>query len=112
MVDNGDKRLDRKYLINAVIAISAVLICAIFYVLFLMVEWTSEWTKVALEHFRVTVWLPIAAALAFFVVAFFETTAGRIQFEFLGFKFAGASGPILMWILCFLSVVFAVRTLW
>jgi hypothetical protein len=46
-------------------------------------------------------------ATAFFVVALLKVTSGPIEFEALGFKFHGASGPIVLWIFSFLAVVTA-----
>jgi hypothetical protein len=53
-----------------------------------------------------------AAAGAFTVVALFRTTEGKIKFEAFWLKFEGASGPIVMWILCFLAIVAGIKTLW
>lgn len=67
--------------------------------------------EIALNHFAATVGLP-SAALAALCVVFLESTTGRIEFEGLGFKFKGASGPIVLWVVCFLAIAAAIKLLW
>ncbi|MDO9311465.1 MAG: hypothetical protein Q7T85_07180 [Nitrosomonas sp.] len=64
------------------------------------------------QHPAATIGIGISAISAFFVVAVLELTGGAIQFEVLGFKFQGAAGQVVLWVLCFLSMVFAVWFLW
>jgi hypothetical protein len=47
----------------------------------------------------------MAATTSFSIVSLFKVTNGPIEFEALGFKFHGASGPVVLWLLCFLAVV-------
>jgi hypothetical protein len=83
------------------------------FVLFIVAEWTNPaWSNVAFEHFPATVGLPAAAAAAFVVCALFRTAEGKIRFAILGLRFEGASGPIVMWVLCFLAIAAAIRLLW
>jgi len=42
----------------------------------------------------------------------FRTTEGQIKFDALGFHFEGASGPIVMWVICFLAITLAIKVLW
>lgn len=64
------------------------------------------------EHVRAIVGLPIAAVSAFCIVVVLEATSGNIEFEALGFKFRGASGPVVLWVLSFIVFVLAIRVLW
>ena len=64
------------------------------------------------EHVRAIVGLPMAAASAFCVVVTLEATSGKIEFKVLGFEFKGASGPVVLWVLCFLVFVLSLRVLW
>ena len=34
------------------------------------------------------------------------------KFSFLGFEFEGASGPVVLWVLCFLAQMFGIWLLW
>jgi hypothetical protein len=56
--------------------------------------------------------LPYAAFFALYLVSIFESANGPIEFELLGLKFKGASGPIIFWVLIFLSAVLALKLLW
>jgi len=49
---------------------------------------------------------------AFCLVAVLEVSRGSIEFEVVGFKFRGASGPVILWVMCFLAMVFALWSLW
>jgi hypothetical protein len=64
------------------------------------------------EHVRAIVGIPMAAGSTFCLVNVLEAFSGRIEFEALGLKFKGASGPIVLWVLSFLAFVLAIRVLW
>ena len=75
--------------------------------------WQGGWISELLrEHYVFFVGLPFAAMLAYFLVATLESTRGLIEFEALGMKFKGASGPIIMWVVVFLAIVVAIRLVW
>ena len=59
-----------------------------------------------------TIGIGISAISAFCLVGVLEVSRGPIEFEVLGFKFRGASGPVTLWILCFLAIIFALWLLW
>jgi hypothetical protein len=56
--------------------------------------------------------LPTGALAALCIVLFLEAKSGYIEFEGFGFKFRGASGEIVLWVICFLAIVSAVKLLW
>ena len=56
--------------------------------------------------------VPLAALMALCVVIILEWTTGQIKLKVLGFELEGASGPILLWVCCFLAIVAAVRAFW
>jgi len=64
------------------------------------------------QHPASTIGIGISAVPAFFIVAVLELTAGAVQFEALGFKFRGAAGQVVLWVLCFFAMVFATWLLW
>jgi len=64
------------------------------------------------EHVHAVVGIPMAAVYAFCVVLTLEASSGPIEFEALGFKFRGASGPVVLWVFSFLGFVLAIRLLW
>jgi hypothetical protein len=56
--------------------------------------------------------LPTAALASLCIVLFLEAKSGRIEFEGFGFKFRGASGEIILWVICFFAIVTAIKLLW
>jgi hypothetical protein len=72
--------------------------------------WENE--DIVYTHFPAIVGLPMAAALSFLLIILLPAAYGRIEFEALGIKLKGASGPIILWIICFIVVVVAIKLLW
>jgi hypothetical protein len=70
------------------------------------------WREVEFNHFPATVGLPVAAVGAFLIVSMFRTTQGTITIRVVGVSFEGASGPIIMWVFCFLAMTVAIKILW
>ena len=82
----------------------------IFYCIYFLPE---HWIVVGMrEQYAVTVSLPFAAVVALFVVLLLQFSSGPIEFEALGFKFKGAAGPIVLWVLCLIALVAAIKVLW
>jgi hypothetical protein len=44
--------------------------------------------------------------VAFAIVISLSYVAGELEFELPGFKAKGASGPIILWVICFLAILF------
>jgi hypothetical protein len=65
-----------------------------------------------LQHYAVIVGLPVAGVFSFIVVYLFKQTSGPVEFEAFTLKFKGAAGPVILWILCFLAMAAAIKTLW
>jgi hypothetical protein len=73
----------------------------------------NEWLlDIAREHFAATVGLPFAALAALSLVMILEFRAGKIEFEGFGFKFRGAAGPVIFWVIAFLAIASAIKLLW
>jgi hypothetical protein len=64
------------------------------------------------EHFVAIIGLPLAAIVSLFIVFVLEQTQGPLEFDGLGFKFKGASGPVVLWVLCYLAITISLKTLW
>jgi hypothetical protein len=64
------------------------------------------------ERFAAMAGTPLAAVTAFCIVSVLKVTNGPIEFEGFGFKFRGASGPIVLWLLCFGAIACAFYFLW
>ena len=65
------------------------------------------------QHYAAIFGLPGAALLSFILVVVFEARFDRIEMEIANvLKFRGASGPVILWVLCFLSMTLAIKLLW
>ena len=74
---------------------------------------TEHWFILMVQqHPAATIGVAMSAISSFCLVALLEIARGPIEFEVLGFKFKGASGPVILWVFCFLAMVFAVWLLW
>ncbi len=95
----------------------AALLIVIFstYVFFIVAKRGYDdkiWLPIAMQHFPAIIGLPMAAICALFIVMILKYTSGPIEFELLSFKFKGASGQIIFWVICFLAITLAIRVLW
>jgi hypothetical protein len=73
----------------------------------------SDWLiNIIKGHFAATVGLPLAMVAAIVIVSLFKLTFGPIELEIIGFKFKGASGQVILWIVVFLSMASAIKLLW
>ena len=70
------------------------------------------WDESSRDHFAVIVGLPIAGSLGFLLVIYLRQKDGPVEFEAFGFKFKGASGQIIMWILVFGAIAAGQKLLW
>lgn len=96
-----------------IIAVFGVLAAFGLFFFLLISEWSNRaWSEIVFGHFQATIGLPAAALAAFVVVALFRTTEGKIKFSGLSFHFEGASGPIVMWVMCFLATITGIKLLW
>lgn len=65
------------------------------------------------EHFPGMMLVPMAALMALCVVLLLRWTAGPLEFDlWKQAKLKGASGPLTLWVVCFLAIVFAIWLLW
>lgn len=64
------------------------------------------------EKFRATVVVPLASPTALCFVIILGHVAGPTEFEGFGFKFKGAAGPLLFWVICFLALSSVLKPCW
>jgi hypothetical protein len=91
-----------------------VLAIITYYPLIRAVLQQQPWIyKIFSQHYDVIFGLPSAALLSFMLVVVSEARFDNIEMEIVNLiKFRGASGPIILWVLCFLSIVLAIKLLW
>ena len=69
--------------------------------------------RIVEEHFPGMILVPMAVLMALCVVLLLRWTTGDLEFELWGqAKLKGASGPLTLWVVCFLAMVFAIWLLW
>jgi hypothetical protein len=89
------------------------LLCYLVLIGLVTFYWDDGWILDLFQgHYVFFVGLPFAGLVAYFVVGTLENTRGKIEFEFVGLKFKGASGPIIMWVVVFLALVVSMRAVW
>jgi hypothetical protein len=104
------------------IFVGLILILAIYGVLLFMAfvyPLNLETFRTTVEsNLRLNIGVPFAAVGAFGIVAALwrlfppgEGAAGEIRIEFFSLTFSGPSGPITLWVICFLCFVFALKLL-
>ena len=106
-----ESKFKKNVRIIAVIGAMVAAVLFFFYIVSLIIlgDFIVEMIQV---HFVAIVGLPFVALLSFFIVVILESSFGNIEFEGLGFKFKGASGPIVLWTLCYLVISITIKILW
>jgi hypothetical protein len=70
------------------------------------------WQPIFADHFLAIVGIPVSGVTAVAVVQFFRGLHGPIEIEIAGSRFRGATGPVILWIFCFLATVHGMNLLW
>lgn len=94
-----------------VIGATAILI-AIYLLVLVLSIYRGDVLNLPYQHAGTIFGVPSAVVVSLAVVLLLRTVAGNIQFKVLGMEFKGASGPIIMWILCFLALILAIVRTW
>jgi hypothetical protein len=97
--------------VAVVLTLAVVLLLGPLGIVFLLYR-SGDLVAVATAHAQAMIGIPWAGGAAFIVVLVLRTSFGAINFKVLGNEFKGASGPIVMWVLCFLVEVSAIKLLW
>lgn len=95
-------------------------VCACYFVGFMIYHSVystnaeKSWLlQIIVQHYAASIGVPLSAIAAFCIVLLLKVVVtGPIEIEALGFKFRGAAGPVVLWIFCFLAMVFGVYLLW
>jgi hypothetical protein len=103
---------DWRPIINIGIALAALAATASLIVAAWVNRFDPVLTDLVVKNFPAIIGLPFAFIAAFVVVALFRQGSAPIEFTGLGLSFKGASGEIILWILCFLAISGSIRMLW
>jgi hypothetical protein len=101
-----------KWALVCIMGTTAILLFSLFFVIMLSDEYRHRLVMLILDKVPVTIGVPFCGAMAMFVVLLLRATQGPVEFEAAGMKFRGASGPIVMWVLCFIAAIAATKLLW
>jgi hypothetical protein len=105
--------LERKVglaLATVLISFQIIVSVTMFYV---MLRIPGLFETILREHFAGILGSAMAVMTAMVIVVIFRVAAGPIEFETpFNFKFKGASGPVVLWILTYLAVVCGMAALW
>jgi hypothetical protein len=118
-VSNGDITNRFRGKVKAILAI-AVALFSIFLELFISAQMLfvradpNTWLmRLIKQHYAALIQVPAIGLMSFFGVFLFDVISEQeIEFEVLGFKFRGAAGPIVLWVLVFLAITAATYLLW
>jgi hypothetical protein len=83
------------------------------FVIWQIIHQTDWLLALVQQHYAALIGLPFAAFGALGLVLLLESHYNQqIEFKALGFEFQGASGPIILWVVCFLSIALSMKLLW
>lgn len=103
-------------LLNSVkyIAIFAAIVLGVMYIFWLFWSFNNDiiFVEIMYRHLAMVLGVPGSVIAAFVLVTVLEQVSGQIKFEGLGFKFEGASGPIIMWVIVFCALIGGIKLLW
>jgi hypothetical protein len=98
--------------INVGIALIAVIAAAILIIAVWYNRFDTVLSDLVVKNFAAIIGLPFAFIGAFVVIALFRQGAGPVEFSGFGLTFKGASGEIVLWVLCFLAIAGSIHMLW
>jgi hypothetical protein len=75
-------------------------------------ELINTFSFIIKERLPAVIGLPIAALFSLFLVSIFRITTGPIEFESPYVKIKGAAGPVIFWLICFLTITICIKLLW
>jgi hypothetical protein len=96
------------------IAIFAAMVLGVIYIFWLIWSFNNDikFVDIMYQHLAMVLGVPGSVITAFVLVTVLEQVSGQIKFEGLGFKFEGASGPIVMWVIVFCTLMGGIHLLW
>lgn len=64
------------------------------------------------EQFAAMILVPMAALGSLCLVLVLRLSSGPLEFKAIGFEFRGASGQVVLWVVCFLALIVSIKLLW
>lgn len=98
--------------LTVVLGVALFGLCA-FYLAVLYRGYSSGmWDSTFQKQYLAITGAPAAVLIATVVVQFFRKLHGPISVKIAEVEFAGATGPVILWIFSFLATVWGIRYLW
>jgi hypothetical protein len=99
------------------LAIGAAILAAAMYLYWVVIilPWSFDDNagRILQAHYPAAIGLPAAVLISFVVVALFRQAAGPIEIGVPGgFQLKGATGPVILWALCFFVTTWAIKEVW
>ncbi len=102
-----------KFYFSITLCVILALMAFLCFCLYLYYGFTEGfWIEMLKKHFATLVVLPFGAVFSLAIVVLLRITNGPFEFELLGLKLKGASGPVLFWVIAFMTFISAVKLLW
>ncbi|MGD0640902.1 MAG: hypothetical protein ABSC22_09155 [Roseiarcus sp.] len=99
-----------KWLLVGLTVVTALAFAATFMVV-LVVGFSQLRTEI-MKHLMAIMTVVGMGVWAFLLIVAFRHAEGPIEFEAATIKFKGGSGPVLLWIMTFLSIAAAAKMFW
>jgi hypothetical protein len=99
-------------IIFGVFLVGGLVVPSILSPVILFLGYNNPLTHIFQEHPRAILGIPWASGAGLVSVLLFRTVSSSMEFSALGLNFKGASGPVVLCILCFLAEVWGIHTLW
>ena len=64
------------------------------------------------QQFAAVILVPMSGLGSFCIVLLLRLSSGPLEFKAIGFEFRGASGQVVLWVVCFIALIAAVKLLW
>jgi hypothetical protein len=109
---SGERTFRRVFTILAVICAAAIGAVLVVSLVMLSATQNVVYNSISIKHFPVTIGLPLAALASLALVFLLEYARGPVEFEMPGFKFKGAAGPLVMWVMVYLAMAATFGFLW
>lgn len=110
----GERAFRTSVLFSSVAIFSVALfgMCALFLGVLHDGYKAGIWLPVFRDQFAAVVGIPFSMVVAGGIVLFFRGLHGPIEVQSGPLRFAGATGPVILWILSFLAITISLWLLW
>lgn len=98
--------------INSGIAVVSLLVMCLLFVAIWAYRADPTFSQFTADHFSAIIGIPFSFLFAFVVVALFRQGESMLDFDAFGMKMRGATGEIILWLLCFVAISGSISLLW